>query len=51
MPKMRDTMPEGVNVAWHKKAGDPVKPVKLLADAEIDKAPGEVDNFEKGTML
>src|SRR4051812_32273963 len=51
MPKMSDTMTEGVIVAWHKKEGDTVKPGDILADVETDKATMELENFEKGTLL
>ncbi len=36
MPKMSDTMTEGVIAAWHKKVGDAVKSVELLAEIETD---------------
>jgi len=51
MPKMSDTMTEGVIVAWHKKEGDTVKPGDILADVETDKATMELENFEKGILL
>lgn len=51
MPKMSDTMTEGVIVSWHKKEGDAVKPGDILADVETDKATMELENFEKGTLL
>ena len=37
MPKMSDTMTEGVIAAWHKKVGDAVKSGDVLADVETDK--------------
>ncbi len=51
MPKMSDTMTEGVIVTWHKKEGDTVKPGDILADVETDKATMELENYEKGTLL
>ncbi len=51
MPKMSDTMTEGVIVAWNKKEGDSVKVGDILADVETDKATMELENFEKGTLL
>ncbi|MCS6990756.1 MAG: pyruvate dehydrogenase complex dihydrolipoamide acetyltransferase [Chitinophagales bacterium] len=51
MPKMSDTMTEGVIVAWHKKVGDPVKPGDVLAEIETDKAVMEFESFQQGTLL
>ncbi|MCS6794407.1 MAG: pyruvate dehydrogenase complex dihydrolipoamide acetyltransferase [Raineya sp.] len=51
MPKMSDTMTEGVVVKWHKKVGDYVKPGELLAEIETDKAVMELEAYEKGTIL
>jgi pyruvate dehydrogenase E2 component (dihydrolipoamide acetyltransferase) len=51
MPKMSDTMTEGVVVAWHKKVGDTVKAGELLAEIETDKAVMELEAYEKGTIL
>ena len=51
MPKMSDTMTEGVIAEWHKKEGDKVKPGDILADVETDKATMELENFEAGTLL
>jgi pyruvate dehydrogenase E2 component (dihydrolipoamide acetyltransferase) len=51
MPKMSDTMTEGVIAEWHKKEGDKVKPGDILADVETDKATMELENFESGTLL
>lgn len=51
MPKMSDTMTEGVVVKWHKKVGDYVKPGELLAEVETDKAVMELEAYEKGTIL
>lgn len=51
MPKMSDTMTEGVIAAWHKKVGDKVKTGDILADVETDKATMELENFENGVLL
>ncbi|WP_448530257.1 pyruvate dehydrogenase complex dihydrolipoamide acetyltransferase [Raineya sp.] len=51
MPKMSDTMTEGVVVKWHKKVGDSVKSGDLLAEIETDKAVMELEAYEKGTIL
>ncbi len=51
MPKMSDTMTEGVIVAWHKKVGDTVKPGEVLAEIETDKAVMEFESFQQGTLL
>lgn len=51
MPKMSDTMTEGVIVAWHKKVGDPVKSGELLAEVETDKATMEYESYNDGTLL
>lgn len=51
MPKMSDTMTEGVIVAWHKKVGDAVKPGDILAEVETDKATMELENYSKGVLL
>src|SRR5215216_3874479 len=51
MPKMSDTMTEGVIVAWNKKVGDSVAPGDILAEVETDKATMELENYVKGTLL
>ena len=51
MPRMSDTMTEGVIVEWHKKIGDKVKPGDLLADVETDKATMELESYNEGTLL
>ncbi|MCS6973413.1 MAG: pyruvate dehydrogenase complex dihydrolipoamide acetyltransferase [Cyclobacteriaceae bacterium] len=51
MPKMSDTMTEGVIAAWHKKVGDPVKSGELLAEIETDKATMEYESYNSGTLL
>src|SRR5690348_5882966 len=51
MPRMSDTMTEGVIVEWHKKVGDKVKPGDLLAEVETDKATMELESYNEGTIL
>jgi len=51
MPRMSDTMEEGVIVAWHKKVGDNIKPGDLLAEVETDKATMELESYQEGTIL
>lgn len=51
MPKMSDTMVEGVIAAWHKKVGDSVKSGELLAEIETDKATMEYESYNTGTLL
>lgn len=51
MPKMSDTMTDGVIAAWHKKIGDTVKSGELLAEVETDKATMEYESYNNGTLL
>jgi pyruvate dehydrogenase E2 component (dihydrolipoamide acetyltransferase) len=51
MPKMSDTMTEGVVVKWHKKVGDKVKSGDLVAEIETDKATMEFESYQEGTLL
>lgn len=51
MPKMSDTMTEGVIAKWHKKVGDPVKSGELMAEIETDKATMDYESFNEGTVL
>ncbi|MBS1487557.1 MAG: pyruvate dehydrogenase complex dihydrolipoamide acetyltransferase [Bacteroidetes bacterium] len=51
MPKMSDTMTEGVIAKWHKKVGDSVKSGELLAEIETDKATMDYESFNTGTLL
>ncbi len=51
MPKLSDTMTEGVVAEWHKKIGDTVKSGELLADIETDKATMEFESFQEGVLL
>ena len=51
MPKLSDTMTDGVVAVWHKKVGDTVKSGELLAEIETDKATMEFESFQDGTLL
>ncbi|MCY7311267.1 MAG: pyruvate dehydrogenase complex dihydrolipoamide acetyltransferase [Chitinophagaceae bacterium] len=51
MPRLSDTMTEGVIAAWHKKVGDPVKKGDLLAEIETDKATMELESYKDGILL
>lgn len=51
MPRLSDTMTEGVIAAWHKKVGDTVKKGDLLAEVETDKATMELESYQDGTLL
>ena len=49
MPKMSDTMEEGVIASWLKKVGDEIKSGEILADVETDKATMELESYDDGT--
>ncbi|HRH70370.1 MAG TPA: pyruvate dehydrogenase complex dihydrolipoamide acetyltransferase [Flavobacteriales bacterium] len=51
MPKLSDTMTEGVVAAWHKKVGDKVKSGEVIAEIETDKATMEFESFTDGVLL
>ena len=51
MPKMSDTMEEGVIASWLKKVGDAVESGDILAEVETDKATMELEAYEDGTLL
>ena len=51
MPKMSDTMTEGVIASWLKKVGDQVSSGDILAEVETDKATMELESYEDGTLL
>lgn len=51
MPKLSDTMTEGVVALWNKKVGDTVKRGEILAEIESDKATMEFECFYNGTLL
>jgi pyruvate dehydrogenase E2 component (dihydrolipoamide acetyltransferase) len=51
MPKMSDTMTEGVVAKWHKNIGDMVKSGDLVAEIETDKATMEFESYQEGVLL
>ncbi|MEY3084379.1 MAG: hypothetical protein RL037_559 [Bacteroidota bacterium] len=51
MPKLSDTMTEGVVATWSKKVGDAVKSGEVLAEIETDKATMEFESFYDGVLL
>ncbi len=51
MPKLSDTMEEGVLHKWNVKEGDTVKSGDVVAEVETDKATMEVEVFDAGTIL
>ncbi|UII32009.1 pyruvate dehydrogenase complex dihydrolipoamide acetyltransferase [Fulvivirga ulvae] len=51
MPKMSDTMEEGVIASWLVKEGDKIKSGDILAEVETDKATMELESYEDGTLL
>ena len=51
MPRLSDTMTEGVIASWHKKIGDSVKKGDLLAEVETDKATMDLESYKDGTLL
>ena len=51
MPRLSDTMEEGVIAAWHKKVGDEVSSGDLLTEIETDKATMDFESPEDGVLL
>ena len=51
MPKLSDTMVEGVVAEWHKNVGEAVSSGELLAEIETDKATMEFESFYDGVLL
>ncbi|MBK7427757.1 MAG: pyruvate dehydrogenase complex dihydrolipoamide acetyltransferase [Saprospiraceae bacterium] len=51
MPRLSDTMEEGVIIGWSKKVGDKVSPGDILAEVETDKATMELESFHEGYLL
>ena len=51
MPKLSDTMEEGVIASWNVKEGDKVESGDVIAEVETDKATMEVEVFDAGTIL
>ncbi len=51
MPRLSDTMEEGVIVGWLKNEGDDIEPGDILAEVETDKATMELESYHEGTLL
>ena len=51
MPKMSDTMSEGVIAEWLKKVGDSIKSGDIIAEVETDKATMDLESYQEGTLL
>jgi pyruvate dehydrogenase E2 component (dihydrolipoamide acetyltransferase) len=51
MPRLSDTMTEGVIVVWRKKVGDAIEIGDILADVETDKATMEIEAYNDGVLL
>ncbi|GAA4834124.1 pyruvate dehydrogenase complex dihydrolipoamide acetyltransferase [Algivirga pacifica] len=51
MPKMSDTMKEGVIASWLVKEGDQISSGDVIAEVETDKATMELESYEDGTIL
>src|SRR5581483_8562363 len=50
MPKLTDTMEEGVLLKWYKKEGDKVESGDPIAEVETDKAVMDLEAFASGTL-
>ncbi len=50
MPKLTDTMEEGVLLEWKKREGDPVQAGEVLAEIETDKAVMDLEAFASGIL-
>lgn len=51
MPRLSDTMTEGVVAKWLKQVGDKIEEGDILAEIETDKATMEFESFHEGTLL
>lgn len=51
LPKMSDTMEEGVIASWLKEVGDAVAEGDILAEVETDKATMELESYNEGVLL
>jgi len=51
MPRLSDTMEEGVVAKWLKSVGDKIEEGDILAEIETDKATMEFESFHEGTLL
>ncbi|TPV97034.1 MAG: 2-oxo acid dehydrogenase subunit E2 [Myxococcales bacterium FL481] len=51
LPRLSDTMEEGVVARWRIKEGDQVKRGQVIAEIETDKATMEFESFDRGRVL
>jgi predicted deacylase len=51
MPRMSDTMEEGVVASWLKKVGDSIAAGDVIAEVETDKATMELESYDDGVLL
>ena len=51
MPRLSDTMEEGVVAKWLKSVGDKIEEGDILAEIETDKATMEFESFHEGILL
>ena len=51
MPKLSDTMTEGLFAAWRKQVGDHIERGEIIAEVETDKAVMELEAFASGTLI
>ncbi|MGW3467948.1 pyruvate dehydrogenase complex dihydrolipoamide acetyltransferase [Saccharopolyspora sp. NPDC000995] len=50
MPRLSDTMEEGVISTWHKNVGDQVSRGEVMAEIETDKAVMELEAYDDGVL-
>lgn len=50
MPRLSDTMEEGVVASWLKQVGDQIKAGEIVAEIETDKALMELEAYEDGVL-
>jgi pyruvate dehydrogenase E2 component (dihydrolipoamide acetyltransferase) len=50
MPKLSDTMEEGVILKWLRKEGDKIKQGEIIAEIESDKADMELEAYDSGVL-
>lgn len=51
MPRLSDTMKEGVLVRWTRAEGSPIQAGEVVAEVETDKATMELESFESGILV
>jgi pyruvate dehydrogenase E2 component (dihydrolipoamide acetyltransferase) len=51
MPKLSDTMEEGIILKWRKQEGESIKSGDILADIQSDKADMEQEAYDSGVIL